>query len=121
MLRAIALIAKRRHRLELLCEVLRKKGAVILSDRAAPGGFDAVVMMGSATAGVVDARRDKSLSAERQNSLRARSEDMGFLTLMVVHSNTMTPLVEGVIYCFEDDVAEPEKDLAPAASSEVSL
>lgn len=111
MSRAIALLGKRRHRLELLCEVLRKKGAVILSDRSAPGGFDAVVMMGSLTAGVVDARGDKSLSAARQNSLLARSEDMGFLKLMVVHSNTMTPLVEGVIYCFEDAETAPEQDL----------
>lgn len=86
---------------ELLCDLLRRKGALILSDvNHSGGGFNAIVMFGSITAGVIDARRGRPLSASRQRTMQAKLVDMGLTHLMIVHDGATNciPSVAGVLY-----------------------
>lgn len=93
-----------------MLEFLRRKGVIILSDTSAVGGFDAVAMYGSLTAGVLDARGRKEISISAQRDLLQRSIGMGFSSLIFLHDGNFYPTISGVIYwsCVSEEV--PKKN-----------
>ena len=81
-----------------MLDILRNRGSIILSDTSAIGGFDAVVMYGSLTAGVFDARGAKDMSFSYQKELLQRSIGMGFSSLIILHEGKVFSTLNSVLY-----------------------